>query len=421
MKSLWMVNKCCGAYHEKIYGKKATGGQWLDAMLDEARCHDEDSVVVVNVEKKPRMTYFEDGNISYYTIKGQPNEKYNYKSKRAVNDWKVIIEKEKPDIIEIWGTEFPYALAALGAAKDIPCVIYVQGILDSIAKYYISGLSKKELKNAVTIRDIFTGRTISQTQYRYEKRSCYERKIANMSGHIIIENNWARAYYAKMCPGVKAHYLPFSISNSFREHSWSEDIMKPHTIMCPAANYPIKGLHMLLKALAIVKTEYPDVNLFVPGTVPKPANSLTGKLKELGYDRLIKKLIKDLDLSENVIYTGRLTADEMAEKMSEVNCFTMTSAIENHSSTLKEAMTVGVPCVASYVGGVPQYAEDEENCLLYRFEDYEVLAQNICRIFADKELRVKLSETASSKMKQPKDKTDYEQMREIFKTVIQAE
>ena len=184
--------------------------------------------------------------------------------------------------------------------------------------------------------------------------------------------------------------------------------------MCPAAYYPIKGLHMLLKAVAIVKKKHPDVHLYVPGIPLRDTKTLMSKLKQNGYDKLIRKLIKDLNLEDNVTHIGIITADKMAQKMSEVNCFAMCSAIENHSSTLKEAMTVGTPSVASYVGGVSEYAVDEENCLLYRFEDYEVLAHNICRIFEDSDLRAKLSENAKAAMRKPTEKTGYEQMREIL-------
>ena len=420
MKSLWIVNKCCGGLHQKVYGKKATGGQWLDAMLEEATTVSDDSIVVVNIERNPKLEYFQDGNVTYYTLQSESNSIYDYKSEKLINDWKRILDKEKPDVIEIWGTEFPYSLAAMNVAKDIPVVIYVQGILDSIAKYYLSGLTEKELKQAVTLRDVLTKTTIKQTKRDYEKRVAYESEIVKRAGHIIVENQWAAAYYRKISPNVQVHFLPISISNSFREHNWSEETMKPYTIMCSAANYPIKGLHMLLKALAIVKKVYPDVKLFIPGTVLKDTKSLKSKLKQNGYDRLIKSMIAELGLNDNVIYTGRLTADEMAQKMSEVNCFAMTSAIENHSSTLKEAMTVGTPCVASYVGGVPEYATNGENCLLYRYEDYEVLAQNICRLFEDKALRAKLSETASVQMRKPKAKTDYERMSEIFSIVVNS-
>lgn len=416
MKSLWIVNKCCGALHQKLYGKKSTGGLWLDAMLSSLT--DEDRVVVVNVEASPKLYTYSEGNVTFYTLKGEPNQKYDYKDPGAIAEWKKIIDTEKPDVIEIWGTEFPYALAALRAADNkIPSVIFVQGILDSIAKYYLSGLTEKELKGAVTLRDRLEKTTIRQTQRAFKKRAEYEKEIARLSGHIIVENEWAEAYYKKMLPEVKAHFLPISISESFASKSWEENSMASHTIMCSAADYPIKGLHMLLRALVIVKKTYPDVKLFVPGTPLRSTNTLKLKLKQHGYDKLISKMLAELELNENVSYTGRLTADEMAQKMSEVNCFVMCSAIENHSSTLKEAMTVGAPCIASYVGGVPEYAVNGENCLLYRFEDYEVLAQNICKLFEDKDLRAKLSKAAREQMRKPKEKNDYQQMREILKEV----
>ena len=410
------VNKCCGALHQKIHGKKATGGQWLEAMLDEVQQHTDDRIVVVNIDNEPSLLEYSQGNVSFYTIRGKQNENYNYKSQDSINEWRRIIEKEQPDVIEIWGTEFPYALAAMQACENIPCVVYVQGILDSIAKYYLSGLSRKELRQAVSIRDLLTGSTIKQTAKKYEKRVSYEKEIVSRAKHIIVENHWAESYYKKMCPDVNVYFCPISISESFSSVQWSQDNMQAHSIMCPAANYPIKGLHMLIKALAIVKVKYPDVCLYIPGMVKKNPKSFNVKIKHSGFDVLISKMIKELDVEENI---GRLTADEMAEKMANVNCFAMTSAIENHSSTLKEAMMVGTPSVSSYVGGVPEYATDGVNCLLYRYEDYEMLAYNICRIFEDKELRVKLSENAMNFMRKTKEQTDYERMSEVLKKVME--
>ena len=152
----------------------------------------------------------------------------------------------------------------------------------------------------------------------------------------------------------------------------------------------------------------------------RKTNTLKLKLKQNGFERLITKMIKELDLSENVTYTGTLVADEMAERMSKVNCFTVCSSIENHSSTMKEAMTVGAPCISSYVGGVPEYAINGENSLLYRFEDYEVLAQNICKLFEDKKLRTKLSQAAKTLLRKPKEKTDYQMMCEILEEVAKG-
>ena len=84
----------------------------------------------------------------------------------------------------------------------------------------------------------------------------------------------------------------------------------------------------------------------------------------------------------------------------------MPSAIENHSSSLKEAMMVGMPCVSSKVGGVPEYVNHGENGYLYNFEDYTVLAEYISRIFDDDNLALELSKNAHDTIKQMHDSDD---------------
>lgn len=419
MKILWIVNKLTGKLHLQETGKKSTGGLWLEAMIDSAQKDSDIEIVIVNIMNTPSMRLLEDGNIRYYSIPGEPNENYDYKSVQAHKFWREIIEKENPDIIELWGTEMPMGLAALPEAHNIPAIVYVQGVLESIGRYYLAGMTDKEIRSACTLRDVFTQRTLRQVQRNYLKRSRLEIEMICRAKNIIVENDWAAAYYKRVCPDVQVYRCPLSISQEFEKEHWSIDKMHPHTLMCSAANYPIKGLHMLLKALAIVKVKYPDVKLSIPGTKLRKPTNITTYLKQNGYDKYICNLIKDLQLTDNVEYTGRLTAAEMAQRMSTSNCFVMASAIENHSSTLKEAMTVGVPCVASYVGGVPQYALHESNCLLYRFEDYEMLAYNIMRLFESQDLCQHLSQNAVTNMKESREKNDfYKISKEIYAQLI---
>lgn len=419
MKVLWIVNKPIGALHERLFGKKSTGGLWMEAMLERSREDQSISIVVVNISKVKELRKYVYENETYYTIPGRPDPSYNYTSKSAHDYWKTILFTEQPDLIELWGTELPFGIPALEEAQNIPSVVYVQGILDSIGRYYQAGLTSEEKKKTRTIRDILTGTTIEKVQDMYLKRASIETRLASMSKNIIVENQWAESYYMRMCHDVRVYKCPLSISEVFSSVKWDSDEMQPHTIMCSAANYPIKGLHMLLKALKLVKVYYPDVKLYVPGTPLRAVNSLNSWFKQKGYDRLIQSMIVELGLEEVVTYTGRLTAEEMAKKMSEVNAFVMCSAIENHSSTLKEAMSVGVPCVASYVGGVPEYARNQENCLLYRFEDYEHLALNLISLFRSKILCQKLSVQSRLDMNNSREQNDfYTITKDIYKDII---
>lgn len=419
MKIVWIVNKPIGGLHEKLFGKKATGGLWLEAMIDRVATDPEVSLVVVNIDNIKDVRRLDIDGVVYYTLPGTSNETYDYKSQRPRTWWKEILDKEKPDLIELWGTEMPFGIPALDVAKNIPFIVFVQGILESIGKYYTAGLTTQELNKARSFRDIITHNTICQQQKHYLQRAQLEAEIVFRCKNIIIENKWAEAYYKKCCPDVTVHWCPLCISSEFNKTTWSIANVKRHTIMCPAANYPIKGLHMLLKALAIVKKKYPDVMLFIPGSPLKFNMSLKEQLKQTGYEKFIRQLIWKLGIGKNLRFTGRLTAAEMAKKMSESHVFVMSSAIENHSSTLKEAMTIGVPCVSSYVGGVPEYAYHNENCLLYRFEDYEVMAQEIILLFESDELCHHLSLKAAEKMREYRENNDfYEISKKIYQTII---
>lgn len=418
MKILWVVNKYCGAYHEEVLGKKSTGGLWLDAMIDQAKDFD-DEIVIVNINANPKHHCFRDGKITYYTVKGILGAKYNPYHPDVLKQWEEIIISEKPEIVMFWGTEFPYALSVIKVAEGIPFIVYAQGILDSIGKYYSVGFTKDEIKYACTLRDTLTKTSINKMRESFEKRAEYEAEIIQKCKHVILENKWSEAYFRKIEKDFIPHTVPISISKTFKETEWLEEGFAKHTIMCPAADYPVKGLHMLLKALEIVKIKYPDVKLYIPGAKLKKPDSIISKLKFDGYSKLITRLIEEKKLHDNIEYTGNLTAIEMAERMASVNCFVMCSAIENHSSTLKEAMTVGTPSIASFVGGVSEYAINEENALLYRYEDYEVLANDIVRLFENAQLRKKLSESAKKSMRESDGKeSDYQKIRKVYEEVL---
>lgn len=63
------------------------------------------------------------------------------------------------------------------------------------------------------------------------------------------------------------------------------------------------------------------------------------------------------------------------------NVFICPSTIENSPNSLCEAQLLGVPHIASYVGGTADLMKGNEECL-YRFEETEMLAEKICNVFA---------------------------------------
>ena len=99
-------------------------------------------------------------------------------------------------------------------------------------------------------------------------------------------------------------------------------------------------------------------------------------------------------LWDHVVFDGYLDALQMRERQLNSNVFVVPSILENQCTALGEALMLGVPCVATRVGAMPEFVTEGESALLYDFENVDQLAEQICRIFADRALAEKLSRNA---------------------------
>jgi glycosyltransferase involved in cell wall biosynthesis len=417
MKALWVTNTLIGDIYEHI-NKKPSNGVWMDALLKEFKEKNEHDLVVVTTGDVTESISIKKDNVTYYLIPG--GYPISYKdSKKNVATWKKIIEDEKPDILMLWGNEFQHSLSALKAADGIPSAVFMQGVLDAIARYYYAGIDEKIYRKNLTLRDIIKRDSVINQKKKYQKRAKYEKEIFDISGNILSENTWCNTHIKAISKNVKSYYCPLSINSLFLDYNWSLDDMTPHTICCNASGYPLKGLHILIKAVGLLKEKYPDVKLLVPGKNMFMQTGFSGLIHNDGYMKYITKLIKELNVEDNISFIGFLPQNELAKIISKSNCFVVPSALENHSSSLKEAMMTGTPVLSSIVGGVPEYVTSFENGILYRFEEYELLAEYISMIFDNKDLAQKLSENGKNSMANLHSNEDiYNKVIEAYKDIL---
>jgi L-malate glycosyltransferase len=396
MNILWITNIPFG----KLMGLAGlsgenTSGSWLNAALN---CFIDDrrfDLTVVTVGRVKSIKIYVESNVTYCLLPGGNPSEYNYTEENNMRNWLYIQKKFSPDIIHVWGSEFTHGYLAIKTMNHIPSVIYIQGLLESISRYYLAGMSRSDLFKSITIRDLLKYDWIMQRKKKYYKKSIIEADMIKTSGNVIVENNWCSAHCLNISPKCNIHKSALSIRKEFFDIKWTKEKVQKFTIMSNAAGYPIKGLHVLLKALSIVVAKYPKTKLLIPGENSPFESSFFEKAKENGYTKYIRILIRDLGLISNVCFLGRLSAIEMAKQLAIANVFVLPSSIENHSSTLIEAMIIGVPCISSYVGGIPEYLKHEESGLLYRFEEYEMLARFILLIFSDLDYASILGSNAS--------------------------
>lgn len=398
MKILWITNAAIEPLGSRIYGKPVNGA-WVSALLSDFEKRGEHQIIIATTAKiKERIRLENDHGTVFYALPDDAPKYYKENRKKNKAAWRELIENESPDIIQVWGTEFTHGLCALREIKGIPAVIYMQGLLDAIARYYYAGLSESDIRKNLTFRDIVKCDSIRQQQKRYARNAEKEAELLALAKNFISENRWCDVHIKAIVPDAVSHYCPLSISDAFAKYSWDIRRIERHSIMCTASGYPLKGLHIMMQALVLLKKKYPDVKLYIPGGKVISDGSLQWFIRKRGYTKYIERLIKKLDIEDNIEWLGYISQDALAKKLSESHVFALTSALENHSSSLKEAMMVGMPSVASDVGGIPEYIDHGRNGFLYRYEEYELLAAHISTIFESDELAERIGNAGKEDM-----------------------
>lgn len=420
MKILWIVNIPLGLIGEKLY-KKKENGLWMMPLLNEFKMKKEHQIVVATTAAISETFKGEEDGVVYYALPDNVPILYNERSIQNQKAWKKLLDDEKPDLIQVWGTEFTHGLCAMYVSGNTPVIIYMQGYLESIARHYLAGMTDKELRNSVTFRDVIKKDSIRKQQKKYALSARKEKEMFQLAGTVICENDWCEDSIKAIVPNIKVYRCPLSVNHIFTTDIWNIKKVERHSIICTASGYPLKGLHMVLRAIGLLKKEYPDIKLYVPGPKMVSDGSIQWNLRKRGYTKYIEQLIKKLNIEKNIVWMGQVSQEKLAKQYAKTRVFVLSSSIENHSSSLKEAMMVGVPSIATAVGGVPEYVHHGENGFLYRFEEYEIMAGYIKKLFEQDELAVRISEAGRKDMLELHNDTDvFDTMVEIYKDIVEG-
>lgn len=114
-------------------------------------------------------------------------------------------------------------------------------------------------------------------------------------------------------------------------------------------------------------------------------------------EQTIKNKIKDLSLETKVILTGDLSPEEVRREMKKAKVFILISKYEGLPITILEAMSTGLPVIASKVGGIPE--EINEDCGVLVSNNVNDVAQAIKK-FEDKNILEKFGANARARFQE---------------------
>lgn len=414
MKVLWISNILFPEAEQLLSGagELTSSGGWMLGAAEALIEHGEVELYVASVSSKVmNLSKLKGKKIVYYVIPyGKGNKVYNLD---YCPFWKQIYDDLNPDIVHIHGTEFSHGLSYMKVCNVDNVVISIQGLLSVYYKYFYAGMTNGNILRNITIRDLLRG-TIYSDRSKFISRSKYELEMLQKAKHIIGRTSWDKSHVWAVNSNCKYYFCNETLRSPFYLGTrWNYRDCVKHSIFLSQAGVPFKGLHQVLKAMPIILRHYPNAIIRVAGTDITKSDSLGDKLRLSGYGKYIRYLIKSLNLQGKVIFTGSLNGEQMKQEYLKANIFICPSAIENSPNSLGEAQILGVPCVASNVGGViDMMCGNEKN--LYRFSDVEMLARKVCDIF---EFQNNPSEMVSLAFERHNPIANAKQLLQIYKNI----
>lgn len=410
MKVLWITNILLPEAAEMLGQKVPVVGGWMqssaDAILKEERSLKlAIATVCPNVEELKKDVR---NDIIYYILPIKGDRTKYHKSLEGL--WRQVYEDFCPDVTHLHGTEFAHGLAYLNSCPKENVVVSIQGLMSACCYYYYYGLTNWDILRNITFRDVVKFDSLWQQKRKFQQRGVIEKQVLQRVGHIIGRTSWDRARTWAINPVAEYHFCNETLRRGFYGKKWEYSTCEKHSIFVSQAGYPIKGLHQLLKAMPLVLRHYPDTKIYVAGGDITRVETFHDKLRLSGYGLYLKRLIQKLGLEDKIHFTGALMESEMVKRYLSANVFVCPSTIENSPNSLGEAQILGTPCVASYVGGIPDMMAGNEDCL-YRFEETEMLAEKICNVFADHSYSKNMHEEA---MKRHDAKENAKRLVEIY-------
>lgn len=379
MRILWICQKLPPEADALLGGEselKSTGG-WIVGMAGELTKDESIKLAIVagssfvgslKVVHGPRITYY-----VLPFAKSETDEVFIRNCKEIKTDF-------NPDVVHIHGTEYLESLLWVHANGVDHTVVSLQGIMKACCQYYYSGMSQWDVLSNITPRDLYRG-TIFSRAHDFQRKARYEQQLLLQVKHAIGRTTWDKTLLWSINPHVEYHFNNEILREDFYDQSvWRYSDCKKHSIFVSQAAVPYKGLHQLVKELPRIKEQCPDVMVRVAG-FNVCEKSFKRKLFREGYGRYLLKLLRKFDCRNNIEFIGPLNSREMKQELLSANLFLLPSSIDNSPNALGEAQMLGVPCVASRVGGVADMISNDDTGKMYRFSDVSELAYAVCSTF----------------------------------------
>lgn len=365
-----------------------------------------------------RFEEYEIEGIKYFMV---PTKNMSKTDKYQIESCREAILRFQPDLIHIHGTEHSLAMAVCMANNGgVKTLANIQGLAGPYTRYADGGLSVWDKLINITPLDFYRGTFLLNAKRSFRHRTVCENYVIKHITDIVGRTQWDHDHVVTVNPDIRYHFMNETLRDSFYEEPlWNYDRCNRHTIFVSNSGAPLKGAHQVVKALPIILRQYPDTVVNFCGSSVMN-NDLRSILRFQGYHLYLRRLVKKLGVQQHVNFLGALSEQQMKQAFLDANVYVMPSSIENSPNSLCEAQILGVPVVASYCGGTPTLLEEGKTGYLYRYEEVEMLAQTVMRLFGQRDFKLLSRSEKDLAYKRHDRTTNAARLVEIYSNIISS-
>lgn len=289
------------------------------------------------------------------------NLRFGYDVRRALHSGKMI---EQLDGLIYYQHATIFGISAL--TRHVPCVLVSHGDI----------LSHPLRSFPVALRLL----------YVMGARSAYRRSAA-----VIAVSKYLADVATRFRPGGDGVYV---VPNGIDVEPARADVVvaqqagnpkdRPFRLLFVGRLAPEKGVDVLVRAMRLLPVQ--DFELTIVGGGPLEPE--------------LKAMVLNLALESVIRFRGQVEHGQVAEYYKNADALIVPSHSEGQGVVIIEAMSFGVPVIASRVGGIPELIADGATGLLFSAGDSDQLAAQITRLRQDALLRSDIGENARTSASQ---------------------